>query len=165
MKRQARKSVYETNSSSVHTIAIQGKKSDYEIPDTCMFVFGEFGWEVEKHTDTYTKASYLYTMMLCCDDFDKKVGFITDTLRKNGCVATFQPYNKNNSIWDYGHVDHCDPDVVDKILESEDTLLEYLFGNSTVYTYNDNMEYEDLPFIDELTRLDSDGSIVIMKGN
>ena len=38
-----RQSVFETNSSSMHSICI-AKQNNYDIPSTLHFDFGEFGW-------------------------------------------------------------------------------------------------------------------------
>lgn len=46
MKRQIRKSVFETNSSSTHAICITKKKDNYKLPDHIDFEFGEFGWDM-----------------------------------------------------------------------------------------------------------------------
>lgn len=61
MKRQIRKSVFETNSSSTHAICITKKKDNYKIPKHIDFEFGEFGWMYEEYSDTHNKASYLIT--------------------------------------------------------------------------------------------------------
>lgn len=61
MKRQIRKSVFETNSSSTHAICITKKKDNYKIPKHIDFEFGEFGWECDEYHDTRNKASYLIT--------------------------------------------------------------------------------------------------------
>lgn len=46
MKRQIRKSVFETNSSSTHAICITKKKDNYKLPDHIDFEFGKFGWGI-----------------------------------------------------------------------------------------------------------------------
>jgi hypothetical protein len=65
MKKVIRKGVFETNSSSTHsiTIADSGKlQNTLPITDGKIFVTcEEFGWEQEVHTDAYTKLSYLKT--------------------------------------------------------------------------------------------------------
>lgn len=74
MKKQTRKGVFETNSSSVHTITIS--KNGYDksiIPEVLVFIFGEFGWEVNKLSSVYEKASYLYTAL---NDVEDRYDFI-----------------------------------------------------------------------------------------
>ncbi len=62
---QIRKSVFETNSSSTHSISIDSH-GDIELitPDDDGYIYidiGQFGWEEETHHDFATKASYLAT--------------------------------------------------------------------------------------------------------
>lgn len=69
MKRQIRRGVFETNSSSVHSITITKNSIDTNKmvinSDGLIEVdVGEFGWGVERHGDQYTKLSYLAMMAL-----------------------------------------------------------------------------------------------------
>lgn len=71
-----RKGVFETNSSSTHTVCISGdSRTDYRYyVDNLLLVdpetdkqyiparFGEFGWELEHYRDFENKLSYLLTM-------------------------------------------------------------------------------------------------------
>ncbi len=59
-KRQIRQGAFETNSSSTHSICI-ATETQYNIPTSIEFNFGDFGWEVNKLTSRKAKASYLYT--------------------------------------------------------------------------------------------------------
>lgn len=68
--RKIRKNVFETNSSSMHSVCITGKKKldKPNLPILCgtnkiLARFDEFGWEVENYNDQYTKLSYLLTMI------------------------------------------------------------------------------------------------------
>lgn len=47
MKRQIRRCVFETNSSSTHAICIA--KDGYELKDHIDFHTGEYGWECEEY--------------------------------------------------------------------------------------------------------------------
>jgi hypothetical protein len=53
MKRQVRYGVFETNSSSTHSICILTETEQLSIPDRVEFECDEFGWEV----DTLTSRS------------------------------------------------------------------------------------------------------------
>lgn len=75
MKRQIRRGVFETNSSSTHAICIA--KGDYNLSKHIDFTIGEFGWENNEYGDLYSKASYLITAIL---SFDKDKA--DDYLRK-----------------------------------------------------------------------------------
>ena len=63
MNRKIRQGVFETNSSSTHSICIV-KTADIRIPASLHLTMGEFGWECENYNDSETKASYLYTGLL-----------------------------------------------------------------------------------------------------
>ena len=61
MKTQIRRGVFETNSSSVHSISII--KDDFKGSLPKKFIIdcdGEFGWEVDTFDDSSSKAAYLY---------------------------------------------------------------------------------------------------------
>ena len=57
--KQIRKGVFETNSSSTHSICI-AKDAELTIPQSLHFSFGEFGWECDTLYSVSEKASYLY---------------------------------------------------------------------------------------------------------
>lgn len=49
--RQIRYGVFETNSSSIHTIAIPCEYRDVKIPEKVYLTHGDFGWEQEEYND------------------------------------------------------------------------------------------------------------------
>lgn len=66
MKKQIRKSIFETNSSSMHAITVTSKKLNISSPDWIQieFVTGEFGWSHTIYCDMKDKASYLWTAIV-----------------------------------------------------------------------------------------------------
>ena len=58
MKKQIRRGVFETNSSSVHAICIS-KSNEYKTQDNVDFIYGRFGWSPETLYTPEEKASYL----------------------------------------------------------------------------------------------------------
>lgn len=88
--RQIRQGVFETNSSSTHSLTFRGRYSplskSYLFIENDGFVhvdFGEFGWGYDKLTMQDEKLSYLCTMAACADstmasneDFYKNPEFI-----------------------------------------------------------------------------------------
>lgn len=122
MKIQIRKSVFETNSSSTHAIAIdksyrgvndilwmrhckeevlneeqKEKLKKYPLPKSVYFAPGEFGWEAETYTDTQSKASYLITAMyelLSFDEFDDKINQFKKWLNEEGIEMDILPYHR-----------------------------------------------------------------------
>jgi len=146
MKRQIRKNVFETNSSSTHAICITKRKVDKDnFPNSVEFNHDEFGWEFEVYEDVQNKASYLYQAIcdLCYEDNKKKSKYIDqiyDTLGKYGIECSFDTNDKDESGWSVGYIDHGNDteDFVNAVMNNENRLLRYLFGESKVITGNDN---------------------------
>ena len=140
---QIRQSVFETNSSSTHSIVIPKKTNRTE--QYIEFHIDVYGWENKTVTDT---ASYLYTAILYAypkEDAVEKIKRIKDVLNNHGVGYSFDKPVYYKCDWDgyetldNGYVDHgcklCD--FIDVILDDEDMLLRYLF-DGVVYTGNDN---------------------------
>lgn len=91
---QIRSSVFETNSSSTHSVSISRKNSKYYDASSLNFFiddndnkvhvkFGEFGWEIESYWSPYDKLQYIVTMLVetegnsitCVDDLFQTDGF------------------------------------------------------------------------------------------
>lgn len=67
MKVQIRNSVFETNSSSMHAIAIvKDRPKDIYTGYSCDFNTNEFGWEHRTYMGVLDKASYLWTIIVNC---------------------------------------------------------------------------------------------------
>lgn len=141
---QIRQGVFETNSSSTHSIVIP-KKTD-KTAQYIEFHIGEYGWENEKVLDT---PSYLYTAILYTETKDgavEKIQRIKDVLNAHGIGYSFEKPKYDNRYYDYeyldnGYIDHGNElcDFIDTILDDEDMLLRYLF-DGVVYTGNDNQD-------------------------
>lgn len=144
MKRQIRSSVFETNSSSTHSIAIS--KAPVVAGKRIHFCIGEFGWE----NDIANTADYLYTAILEQDEWDVLVDKLKKVLDKHSVEYTFEEpvfrfSDDGKYKWlEYGYIDHSDElgDFINAIFSNEDLLMRYLFGDSTVYTGNDNQDHE-----------------------
>lgn len=156
--RQIRQNTFETNSSSTHSICIS-KNPVVDVRNKHVyFGSGEFGWSTDTVTDT---ASYLYTAMVTAyspQEFREKLEKLKNILDKYGITYDFSPveeiksdYNPDYSYLvftrdEYASVDHaaeCIP-FIESLLNDEDMLLRYLFGDSCIYTGNDNSnEYGD----------------------
>lgn len=92
MKRQIRSSVFETNSSSTHSIAIP--KKPVVTGEYISFSIGEFGWE----NDCVDTADYLYTAILEQDDRDELLDKLKDILNNHSIKYKFEEpkYKKSN---------------------------------------------------------------------
>lgn len=134
-----RQNVFETNSSSTHSICI-AKNVELDIPKEIYFQFGEFGWEEDRLNSMSEKASYLYTAIKY-NSFDGAMDKIIETLKRNGVEKIELEESDENDTWGGGYIDHggqlCD--FIDEILDDEEFLLNYLFSPlSFVLTGNDN---------------------------
>jgi hypothetical protein len=161
MKRQIRRSVFETNSSSTHAICIT--KGGYEKHDYIEFHIGEFGWEVDTYNDVYSRASYLITAIFGSnkDYADKKLQQLKDILDNNNIeyvipTPEIKSWEYNGEIEYYynidGYIDHAGEtrEFVEAVLSDSDTLFRYLFGDSMIITGNDNGDgYSDRMYVYE----------------
>ncbi len=144
-----RKSVFETNSSSTHSICI-AKEGSFDVPSEIHFEFGEFGWEYDRFDSTWEKASYLYTGLFA-NERHEDIERIGDMLREAGVAVTFQDPGKPtvSGDWRYypdsGYVDHSDElkEFLDAVVSDSGSLMRFLFsGLSFIITGNDNSEHD-----------------------
>lgn len=153
---QIRKGVFETNSSSTHSICI-AKDVEVSIPRSIHFSFGEFGWERDTLSTPLEKASYLYTGLVANDRMED-VNNIINTLTGMGIEVSkeepeFEQRSYKNSEGelvtythsDNGYVDHSNElgGFLDAVCGDEKQLISYLFSHlSFIITGNDNDEYD-----------------------
>lgn len=149
MKIQIRRSVFETNSSSTHSICISKAPAEIKNDASVYFRIGEYGWE----TDTeYDVSSYLYTAILMFDDYEELLTKLKSILDKNNISYEFEEpefshtnYNGvKHSYLENGYIDHYEEtrEFVNTVLSNEDMLMRMMFGDSVVYTGNDNCDSE-----------------------
>lgn len=140
---QIRNGVFETNSSSTHSIVLADKNVE---PGLFVdFAMGEFGWSFRKLTTTDEKASYLYTAACCLYNRDVYQD-LYEILVKYGVECTCsKPAVKDKKYgWiDNGYVDHVEgtEQFVERMMNREHALIRYLFSDqSFVVTGNDNCD-------------------------
>ena len=139
---QVRNGVFETNSSSTHSICIPKKTNK-----TGMYVefgIGGYGWENRRVDDT---PSYLYTAILDGYSYDeamKRIEKLKSILNNHSIGYSFEKpkwheWESGAKSLDNGYIDHAYETYmfVESVLNDEDMLLRYLF-DGTVYTGNDN---------------------------
>lgn len=142
MKRQIRQGVFETNSSSTHAICIS-KDHDARkltVPNSVSFEHGEFGWECRKLMSIREKASYLYEAILGMYQYDnpeEKINRIKEILNKYDITCDFELSSNNVGYIDHVRTDDMS-DWLEKMMNDDDSLLTYLFGDAFVVTGNDN---------------------------
>ena len=135
-----RQNVFETNSSSTHSIAIP-KECDTSRLSHIVFGFGEFGWE----KDEVDPINYLYTGIM--DTYEEQADEYIERLKKildkyNITYRFIEPKytaKKYGKYFDSGYVDHAYKlrPLIEDLLNDEDKLLRYLAG-ARVFTGNDN---------------------------
>lgn len=154
--RQIRNGVFETNSSSTHSIAI---------PKSCdninyiSFNIDEFGWEWREADPADYFYTAIYTTSYTKDETEEKIEKLKDILNSHGINYRFgraethiwhSDYdNKNYLCLDNGYIDHGDElrDFVDELLNDGDKLVRFL-SMGFVFTGNDNSDAEQQCFIE-----------------
>lgn len=174
MKQQIRIGVFETNSSSTHTISIANSNefSSY-VPESHVIFFGsgEFGWENEVYHSDKNKADYLWTGIVTSGIFnaetiEKIKNSIQLLLARYDCMTCFEPYKvEKYETCDreyttfaktHGYIDHSDelseflralfPDNEGAI--DEQLFLNFLFNPySYIETGNDNSHNDSYGYI------------------
>lgn len=138
---QIRRSVFETNSSSTHSICITKNMPD-EIPDHISFHIGEYGWEFCTLTGQ-EKANYLYTAILCQPNRNELVDKLVYLLDKMGIKWEFEEPEIGKYGLLNGYVDHAGgtQEFIRAVLHNRNRLKRYLFSDqSFVQTGNDNSD-------------------------
>ena len=149
-----RKNVFETNSSSTHSICITtNRRTSMCHPEHVHFRCDEFGWEWRRLDTVDEKAAYLYSSMVLLlnqKELQKATEHIVDTLYRFGITCTFDEpeYNDLGSGFRYcsnADIDHCGADehrsFESKTIYNEGRLIRYLFSrDSFVLTGNDNQD-------------------------
>lgn len=137
--KQIRRNVFETNSSSTHSICIS--KTPVAPHDYIYFRIGEYGWE----NDCVSTAAYLYTAILCMRDSEQLLSKLKNILDRHGIEYDFEEpdYDEECDYLNNGYIDHSydTRDFIDAVLADDDMLIRCLFGpGSCVYTGNDNQD-------------------------
>ena len=111
MRIQIRKSVFETNSSSVHTITITKNPNNLKFPKKLIFDSGDYGWEHDCLTTPEEKASYLWEGIIYVfpdhenknlTEYNKAIASITKILKSVGVKAVFKYNNPKYEESKYG---------------------------------------------------------------
>ena len=145
--KQVRLGVFETNSSSTHTIVIS--EGNYYIPKQIEFNFytGEYGWEGELYNSFEDKVSYALTYAVNYGT-RKDLSLLDKVLEETGAIITYNGYtydelltklNEETYHSDFGYIDHQSVDDASEIFVSEENLVNFLFSRYSYFeTDNDN---------------------------
>lgn len=135
---QIRSSVFETNSSSTHSVSISRKNSNYYDASSLNFFiddddnkvhvkFGEFGWEIESYWSPYDKLQYIVTMLV--ETEGNNITSVDDLFKTDGFKLI------NDAVADYCN---CDGIWIDEDMK----LNSYTWDGKTHY-YIDHDGYID----------------------
>ena len=147
MKRQVRRNVFETNSSSMHSLSIAKRGvTEYLHVDECtnkvVTEFGEFGWGYDEYNDPETKLSYLVTMIgesRNCYSIEEV--YETNDFKKINDVVSARCECDGIEIKNVdGYIDHQSIDTIDNLLKEYNcTIEEFIFDKGiTLVIDNDN---------------------------
>lgn len=149
--RQIRRGVFETNSSSVHSIAIPHKVPDIEAAlkeryggTTIRFHLGQYGWEEEE----VSPADYLWTALYDVNDGEIDTGwqeYIEDVLDSMGFSATFETEYEDPVGTAYVDHGYNLSEFLAWLEANPHRLLKYLAGGR-VWTGYDGLEETSLCF-------------------
>lgn len=145
--RKIRKGIFETNSSSTHSICI-AKDVEVKFPESVYFKLGQFGWEVDTLRSTEEKASYLYTALMQLKRYDD-IENIKNILINKGVKVIFknpvpETSDEQTEISYVDHVYNLQP-FLEKVCNDEKKLISYLFSDlSFILTGNDNQNDVDV---------------------
>lgn len=134
-----RHNVWETNSSSSHSISIcSGMPLNQSIsPDkngTITLEGGEFGWGPEKYTDALTKANYCAVDNL---NNPPRLEMLKEVIKKHTGAKTV--VINVGKLVENSYIDHQSCGTSIEAFESEKTLRDFLFLRSSVlYIDHDN---------------------------
>lgn len=109
--KQIRNSVFETNSSSTHSVTISMSGGDYlEKPSELPVIkFGEFGWEEVKYSEVEDKLSYFVTMI------GSKISYMKENEERMNLFLS-----SNHFLWLKEMVkEHCGFDLVVEMLDED----------------------------------------------
>ena len=148
MNKVTRVGVFETNSSSTHSISIAGwspsKKDTLTVENGVVSIFpGEFGWEEVTYHDAASKASYCYTYAKQTNRPELLERLAAVIVAETGCkVVQFE--TAGGEGYSYGYIDHqsCekgDDDPGARALKSDESARNFIFNpKSVLVTDNDN---------------------------
>lgn len=165
-----RKSLFETNSSSTHSITIQesGDYTSIKHNGKIELFGGEFGWEWVAYRDALIKANYC---AVYAAGNESKTEMLKEVISEHtGAEVEILVQTDNYDKEGYSYIDHQSSDTADDAFASRETLKNFIFGvNSTLYTGNDNSSapanFYDAPgtkYVGEL-KLQCGGSVKLTK--
>jgi len=154
LKQNIRKGVFETNSSSTHSICINECTKYTSIsPNTEGYIVcrgDEFGWGWEKFNDPMKKLNYCMQYPFGDKNMLKKV--VLEQTKAKDLVDAID-YSSNNYTTYIDHQSIEDGDVLENAYKDEVSLRNFIFSeNSYLYIGNDNGDHPPNFFDEDLSK-------------
>jgi hypothetical protein len=141
---KVRRNVFETNSSSMHSLSIIKRKDnqyDYLGKDETLFIeLGEYGWGYDELHTAGEKLNYVLTKIYYDAIDEESLNIVKDlVLQKTGCDIEIENYNDGN-FW----IDHQSIDMLSKQQQASglcyrDFIENVIFNpNYVIIIDNDN---------------------------
>lgn len=148
IKKLIRKGVFETNSSSCHSLSID---NNADVLDTLypnengniILKGGKFGWEEENYNDAKTKANYALLIAIGSYFDDNDIEYLENNVKYQMLKKVIEEQTGGKLELDikslsYSYIDHQSSDN-DEMFNSEEHLKMFIFNpKSVLYTDNDN---------------------------
>ncbi len=151
MKKQIRTKVFETNSSSVHSITIrvgslQPSTLEVNWNNKVEVEFGEFGWEICDYNSQYSKLQYILTM--CAIKEGRNIDSVEDFYNTSGFLAI------NEAV-----AEHCKCDGIEIV--SKMWIEKWSDGENTlgIDGYIDHQSTEDYTSVEDF--LSQNGGLTV----
>lgn len=152
--KKIRKGLFETNSSSSHSISISEDTSDYlmdttMVPDNkgrIVLDGGEFGWGYDEYKDALTKANYLSVYCKYFEDDEiegKSLVYILNWVIEDqtGAVDVVSNAELDYESLTFSYIDHqsYEDKQLHFLFEDKEKLRQFIFNKeSKLIIYNDN---------------------------
>ena len=142
-----RKGVFETNSSSTHSIYVAEGEFDcatlFVDNDNICYVYpAEFGWEYRHYNDAPTKASYCLTYAWN-NDLTQHLDMLREVIMENTKAQEVRFAECDSKYYPKGYIDHQsdrgDYDACGPAFANKESLKAFIFNSeSLLLTSNDN---------------------------
>lgn len=152
MNRKIRNSVFETNSSSVHSVIIGSKDySSVEIfkPDKSMtvkFSGGEFGWSYDILSSSYEKANYIAVYLMLYDKDESRIKMFEEVVKEmTTAQSILYEFMDSNGDSEDSYIDHQGYEDSDWncLFTEKAKLKEFIFNTKySIMIANDNSEFD-----------------------
>lgn len=150
MKKVIRHGVFETNSSSMHSISIKGEDSYNKFNEDVIVVYpGEFGWGYEELHDPYDKLSYVLTAIQYYDDVPNTEEGIKSSIFYKwlqemirdycGAELEFRCHNKGD-YYEAGYIDHESIYMLSDDVWVGNDIVRSGFWSNDEETFKENMK-------------------------